>query len=145
MECLHLPRALAGDLVVGHGHPDSNKCSRDSAVSSSWRPLPLSHLLHPSVFPSLLFPFHHWVRLCEPTFWTQAALEGAWCLLQIDTSLWSWRPPGTPPPKSPKPVDRTGSQLSAAIAWRLEFQGTVPNILDQPGCGLWYRSEQKVQ
>lgn len=49
-----------------------------------------------------------------------------------------------PPLKSPKPVDKMGSQLSPAIAWRLEFLATVPNILDKPGCGLWYRSEQKV-
>jgi hypothetical protein len=69
------------------------------------------------------------------------------CLVSVkdrDASLWSRKPPGAPP-KSPKAIGRTGSQLSPAIAWRVEFLDTGSKDPDESGYGLWYNSKKKGQ
>lgn len=101
-------------------------------MCSNWRPIPLRCFLCPSLFPASFLPFQHWVSMCEPRFWLRLLFKvlGV-CYRQ---RCFSVEPETSAPPKSLKAVGRTGSQLSPAIAWRIEFLDTGSKDLDEPRC-----------
>lgn len=103
-----------------------------SAVCSNRRSSPLRCFLCPSLFPSSFLPFQHWVSMCEPRFWPRLLFRvlGV-CYRQSCISV---EPEASAPPKSLKAVGRTGSRLSPAITWRIEFLDTGSQDLEEPRC-----------
>lgn len=97
-------------------------------MCSNWRPIPLRCFLCPSLFPSSFLPSQHWVSMCEPRLLFRVL---GVCYRQRCVSV---EPETSAPPKSLKAVGRTGSQLSPATAWRIEFLDTGSKDLDEPRC-----------